>query len=133
MREKLPFAKIFAELHVYKRAYALSLVVHRASLGFPPMEQGRGIAEQMRRASKGVCANIAEGYGKSVFPAEWRRFLLMALGSCQEMQVWTQYAVDLEYLNREDGRFWWNEYTEISKMIQVLVQKTKMPLKKAAA
>ena len=49
--------------------------VHRASLDFPAIEQ-RALADQVRRASKSICANLAEGFGKqAASPAEFRRFL----------------------------------------------------------
>src|SRR5262249_31416655 len=60
--EKKPI-KSFEDLHVFQRAYTLSLAVHRASLAFPRVEQF-GLAEQVRRASKSICANLAEGFGK---------------------------------------------------------------------
>ena len=121
----MPFAKRFTELVVYQRAYRVSLEIHRLTLEFPKIEQFGGVADQMRRASKGVCACIAEGHGKNAFPAEWRRFLMMALGSCQEMLVWVQYAVDLKYLENTSGREMWVEYEEIAKMIQAVIKKSK--------
>ena len=50
----------FEDLDVFRRAYRVSLEVHRASLGFPRIEQS-ALADQLRRASKSICANIAEG------------------------------------------------------------------------
>ena len=74
----------FEDLEVFQRAYRLSLEVHRKSLGFPSIEQ-RVLADQLRRASKSICANIAEGYGRQKrSKAEWKRFLWMAIGSCDE-------------------------------------------------
>src|SRR5262249_38297613 len=54
--EKEPI-KSFEDLDVFQRAYALSLAVHRASLAFPRVERF-GLAEQVRRASKSICANL---------------------------------------------------------------------------
>jgi four helix bundle protein len=51
------------DLDVFRRAYALSLEVHRASLEFPRIEQF-ALADQIRRASKSICANLAEGFGR---------------------------------------------------------------------
>ena len=55
--------KSFEDLEVFQRAYRLSLEVHKLSLGFPSIEQ-QGLADQLRRASKSICANLAEGFGK---------------------------------------------------------------------
>ena len=50
------------KLTVFQRAYALSLELHRASLGWPRVEQQYGgVADQLRRASKAVCALLVEG------------------------------------------------------------------------
>src|ERR1700735_3060246 len=52
------------DLDVFKRAYALSIQLHRASLNFPKIEQYAGLADQLRRASKSVCGLIVEGGGR---------------------------------------------------------------------
>src|SRR5437588_190188 len=54
----------FEDLEVFRRAYRISLDLHRASLQFPKIEQFGGLADQMRRASKSICGNLAEGFGK---------------------------------------------------------------------
>ena len=89
----------FEELDVFKRAYKASLEVHRFSLTMPRIEQ-YSLADQLRRASKSICANLAEGFGKqSQSKAEFKRFILMAVGSADEMRVWIRYCFDLGYLD----------------------------------
>ena len=113
-------AKTFEELEVFRRADDVSLAVHRKSLEFPQMEQ-RGRADQIRRASKSICANVAEGFGKRRrSAAEFRRYLLMAIGSADEMQVWLSYCRDLEYLDRATSDMWRQEFREVAKMLQGL-------------
>ena len=108
------------DLAVFKRAYAVSLDVHRASLRFPQIEQ-YALADQIRRASKSVCANVAEGFGKqSHSVAEFQRYLSIAIGSSDEMRIWIRYCVDLGYIDSAVGEQWRNEYQEISKMLQGL-------------
>jgi four helix bundle protein len=88
MVARMTAPKSFEDLAVFKLAYRLSLEIHRASLDFPAIEQ-RALAEQIRRASKSICANLAEGFGKQVAsPPEFKRFLAMAIGSADEMRVW---------------------------------------------
>ena len=48
----------FEELDVFRRAYRVSLEVYRASLELPRIEQF-ALADQLRRASKSICANLA--------------------------------------------------------------------------
>ena len=85
----------FEDLEVFQRAYRLSLEIHRQSLTFPPIEQ-RVLADQTRRASKSICANVAGGYGRQKqSKAEFKRFLQLAIGSSDEMRGWARYALDL--------------------------------------
>ncbi len=122
--EQAPKVVSFEDLDVFKRAYRVSLDVHRASLVMPKIEQ-QALADQMRRASKSICSNIAEGYGRQKqSKAEFKRFLWMAIGSSDEMRVWARYALDLGYLDERTWRRWRDEYQIISKQLQVLAARS---------
>ena len=121
-RQGLPPASAFEDLEVFKRAYKASLAVHHKSLEFPAIEQ-RGLADQVRRASKSICANVAEGFARQgVQPADFRRFLIMAMGSADEMRVWLRYCLDLGYIDEVTWQTWRQEYHEIAKMLQGLIK-----------
>ena len=121
------FVSRVEELGVFQRAYRLSLEVHRASLDFPRIEQF-ALADQVRRASKSICANIAEGFGKQrQSRTEFHRFIVMAIGSADEMQVWTLYARDLGYIGAETAERWQGEYSEIARMLQGLSRRSSDP------
>ncbi len=114
----------FEDLEVFQRAYRISLDLHRASLQFPKIEQFGGLADQMRRASKSICGNLAEGFGKQrTSNFEFKRHLLMAIGSADEMQVWVRYCSDLEYIDQELCERWRDEYRQIARMLQSLASK----------
>ncbi len=114
----------FEDLAVFKRAYRVSLEVHRLSLIFPSIEQ-RALGDQIRRASKSICANIAEGFGKQrQSTAEFRRFLMMAMGSADEMRVWARYCLDLGYIEEGTWREWRDEYQEVARMLHGLIEKS---------
>ena len=111
------FVSRVEDLEVFRRAYRLSLDVHKASLDFPRIEQW-ALADQIRRASKSICANLAEGFGRQQQSRpEFRRFLIMAIGSADEMQVWALYCRDLGYLKAETAERWRVEYREIARML----------------
>ncbi len=112
----------FEDLEVFRRAYRLSLELHKASLTFPKHEQFE-LAQQLRRASKSVCANIAEGFAKQrASSAEFNRFLMIAVGSADEMRVWCRYCLDLGYISEATWISWREEYQEIARMLQGLRQ-----------
>ena len=115
----------FERLEVFQRAYRISLEVHRLSVALPSHEQ-QGLADQLRRASKSICANLAEGFGKQSYSgAEYRRFVQMAVGSANEMRVWLRYCVDLGYLDEQRWEGWRDEYLEIAKMLQGIAKAWK--------
>ena len=114
-------ASSFEDLEVFKRAYRLSLEIHRNSQDFPSSEQYE-LGQQVRRASKSICANIAEGFGKqSTSRVEFGRYLKIAMGSADEMRVWARYCLDLGYIDEPTWRRWRDEYQEIAKMLQGLL------------
>jgi four helix bundle protein len=83
----------FEELEVFQRAYKVSLEIHRFSQTMPKFEQF-DLASQIRRASKSICANVAEGFGKQSYSkAEFKRFIQMSIGSADEMRVWLRYCL----------------------------------------
>ena len=121
LTERKAKVESFEDLDVFQRAYRLSLEVHRASLKLPGIEQ-QALGDQIRRASKSICANVAEGYGRqNRSKAEFKRFLAMAIGSADEMRVWARYALDLGYLDEPAWRQWRDEYQTIARMLQSLV------------
>ena len=111
----------FEDLNVFRRAYEISLEVHQASLDFPQAEQF-ALANQIRRASKSICALVAEGSGRQRgSQSEFKRYLTMAMGSADEMRVWSMYCRDLGYVDKSTAERWQTEYLEIAKMLQGFV------------
>jgi len=90
-----------------------------------PAEERFGLISQIKRAATSIPLNIAEGYGKKQSVLEFKRFLLMALGSCNEMQVLLDLCLDLEFINQEKHARYHDEYDEIGKMLNAMLQKWK--------
>ncbi len=91
--------KRFEEMEVFKKAYKSSLELHAVSLQYPKVEQ-YALADQLRRSSKSICVNLAEGFGKQASKAEFKRYVQMAIGSADETRVWLRYSVDLGYIDQ---------------------------------
>src|SRR5205085_5692004 len=104
-----PGVSSFEDLEVFRRAYRISLDLHRASLQFPKLEQFGGLADQIRRAKQ---------RGSNL---EFKRYLLMAVGSADEMQVWLKYCSDLDYVDQKACGHWRDEYRQIARMLQGLL------------
>ena len=111
-------------LDVFRRAYVISLEVHQASLTFPKYEQYSGIADQLRRSSKSVCALLTEGGGRQQAGSdtEFRHYVRMALGSAEEARLWCKYAEDLGYVPEATAQVWRETYGEIGRMLNGLLK-----------
>ncbi len=111
-------------LVVFQRVFALSLEVHRASLTWPKIEQYGGVADQVRRASKSICALLVEGVGRQrASQGEFRRYLVMALGSADEARLWCAYAEQLGYADPTIVTQWRASFAEVARMLQGLIAK----------
>ncbi|NOY50626.1 MAG: four helix bundle protein [Chlorobi bacterium] len=73
----------YKDLEIYQEALKLSLTVHRLSLELPAFEKYEQ-GSQIRRSSKSIKDQIAEGYGRRKYKADFIKFLIYSQGSCDE-------------------------------------------------
>ena len=111
----------YKDLRIYQRSYELALEIHKTAAKFPVQER-RELGSQLRRAATSVPINIAEGYGRKRSPEDFKRFLVIALGSSNEVSVILDLVRDLEYLQKETHLRLAQEYAEIGKGINKLIQ-----------
>ena len=113
------------DMVVFRKAYEVALMVHKLSHSFPKSEQFE-LASQLRRSSKSICANLAEGRARQQgSSAEFRRFVLIALGSADESSLWCRFARDLGYLDNSTHDDLQQRFSEIARMLNGLAQKLK--------
>ncbi|MCL5428587.1 MAG: four helix bundle protein [Chloroflexi bacterium] len=86
----------FEDLQCYKLALDVMVNAHQLAVNLPPQEK-YDLAQQIRRASKGISANIAEGYGRFHF-LDSLRFYSMARGSLNETRNHVITAKVLGYI-----------------------------------
>ena len=112
------------ELDVYRRAFDLAMKVFQHSKKFPKDER-YSLTDQIRRSSRSVCANIAEAWRKRRYEAAFVSKLSDSEAEAGEAQVWLQFAVECEYLDRETARQLYSEYDEVLAMIVHMINHTK--------
>jgi len=79
------------------------------------------LRDQIRRASVSIMANIAEGFGRHS-DKEFANFLNIAHASAYEVQSHLYVALDLEYINQETFKAFYDLLNEISRMIYAFAQ-----------
>ena len=109
----------YEDIKAYERSYKAALDMYRIVRKYPK-EEMFGLTSQIKRASTSIPLNIAEGYGKRKSIDEFKRFLLMAIGSCDEMKVLLNLSKDLSYISEQEYEEYSQEYNEIGKMLMVL-------------
>lgn len=100
------------DLLVYQKAFDVSMEIFRLSKNFPKDEK-YSLTDQIRRSSRAVCANLAEAWRKRRYPAHFASKISDAEAEAAETQVWIEFAVACEYLEREPSRVLYKRYDEI--------------------
>jgi len=73
----------YKDLEIYQLSFKLAVKVHHLTMTLPKhelYEQG----SQLRRSAQSIKDNIAEGFGRRRYKAEYIRFLIFAHASCDE-------------------------------------------------
>ena len=107
------------DLDVFRESYAAALDVSRLVKRFPPFEQYE-LASQLRRAARSIPANIVEGWGKRASTPEFKRFLQIPIGSCDETRMWLDMSKDEGYINEKDCQEIKERYNRIGAMLSSL-------------
>jgi len=93
-------AKNFRETRVYKLAFEMAMEIFEISKTFPK-EETYALTDQIRRASRSVCANIAEAYGKKRYPTHFISKTSDADTENSETGVWLEFSVACKYISQE--------------------------------
>ena len=100
------------DLEVYQKALQSAMIIFEASKAFP-REETYSLTDQIRRSSRSVCANMAEGWRKRRYEKAFISKLADAEGEAAETQVWLTFAVKCGYLEREPANELYQRYREI--------------------
>jgi four helix bundle protein len=104
--------KTHRDLDVYQRAFDAAMEIFELSRGFPK-EETYSLTDQIRRSSRSICANIAEGWRKRRYPASFQSKLSDSDAEAGETQVWIEFAVKCGYLPRDRGAKLYRTYDGI--------------------
>jgi four helix bundle protein len=91
----------FKDLIAYKKAFEMSRMVFVLSKRFPK-EETYSLTDQIRRSSRSVTAQMAEGYRKRRYPLSFIAKMVDSDGENAETQVWLDHAVACEYVTGKD-------------------------------
>ena len=110
-----------SKLEVFNKAHELTIQVYQATKSFP-REEIYSLTSQLRRAAMSIPSNIAEGRARGS-KADYRRFLIIARGSLEEVRYQLLLSKDLDYITIDRYQQLKNRVEEISKMLNALIKK----------
>jgi len=100
------------DLEVYRKAFEAATRIFELSKGFPK-EETYSLTDQIRRASRSVCSNLAEAWRKRRHQAAFVSKLSDAETEAAETQVWLQFAVKCGYVSPDEGRTLYSTYDDV--------------------
>jgi four helix bundle protein len=109
------------DLKVYQLAYRLAMEIFYLSKAFPP-EERYSLTDQIRRSSRSVAANIAEGFRKRRYPNMLISKLTDSDAEATETQVWLDFAHDCGYMSKENYDRLTLGYEEVGKMLSGMMK-----------
>ena len=109
------------DLIVWQKAYNLTLDIYKSTSRFPTDEK-YGLTSQLRRATVSIPSNIAEGKGRGS-NKDFKRFLMIARGSLEEVRTQLLLSKDLGYLESKIHEDYDARLVEIRKMLNGLINK----------
>lgn len=111
----------YQDLEVYQESYSLAIALYKQVNNLP--NEAYELVKQTKRSAMSISLNIAEGFGKKESTAEFKRYLRMAIGSANEIEVLLEMLKDLGYFDQATYKGYIEPYQVLGKRLNVLLQR----------
>jgi four helix bundle protein len=106
----------FRDLQVYRRAFAAAMRIYVLTKGFP-LEEKFALVDQIRRASRSVCSNLAEGWRKRRYLAVFKNKVTDSMQEASETQCWLEFSLACSCIDETVFNELDDEYEQIIGML----------------
>jgi four helix bundle protein len=110
------------ELNVYKLAFASAMEIFKMTKSFPT-EEKYSLTDQVRRSSRSVCTNLAEGWHKRRYIAAFINKLTDAIQESSETQTWLEFSLACGYIDKNCFDQLFEKYEHIIAQLLTMEQK----------
>ena len=122
--------KTHRDLDVYQMAFEAAMRIFELTKSFPK-EETYSLTDQIRRASRSVCSNIADGWRKRRYEAAFVSKLNDAEAEAAETQIWLEFSVRCNYLDAAVGRELYTTYDNIlGKLVNMIMHPEQWIIKR---
>lgn len=111
----------YKDLTAYKKAFKLAMEIFEVSKRFN-LEERFALTSQIRRSSRSVCSNIAEGYRKRIYKAHFVSKATDADMENSETMVWIDFALECKYISPDEHSKWKTEIEAIGKLLNHMIK-----------
>jgi four helix bundle protein len=108
--------KHFRDLEVYRRAFEAAMKIFQLTKDFPP-EEKYSMVDQIRRASRSVCSNLAEAWRKRRYIAVFKNKITDSMQEASETQCWLEFSLACQYIDKGTFDVLDDEYEQIIAML----------------
>ena len=91
--------KHFRDLEVYQTAFNTAMRILEITKNFPN-EEKFSLTDQIRRSSRSVCSNLAEGWRKRRYKAVFCNNLTDSMQEASETQTWLEFSFTCKYMDK---------------------------------
>ena len=110
------------DLEVYKLAFDSAMEIYEISKGFPA-EEKYSLTDQVRRASRSICANLAEGWRKRRYKAVFVNKISDSSQEAAETQTWLEFVLACKYIDKKAFDKFHEKYEHIFAMLITMERK----------
>lgn len=111
------------ELDVYKLAFNCAMEIYQISKSFP-QEEKYSLTDQIRRSSRSICSNLAEGWRKRKYKAVFVNKLTDAMQEAAETQTWLDFCFACNYIDMGLFEKLDSEYDKVLAMLNSMEMKS---------
>ena len=111
----------YRSLKVWSLGHELTLDIYKLTETFPKSEIF-AMTSQIRRAAYSIPSNIVEGKSRDT-DKEFRRFLIIARASVDELSYFLLLAKDLGYVENEQYEIYLDKCSHVASMLNNIIKK----------
>ena len=104
------------DLKVFQLSFEAGMEIFKITKSFPK-EEIYSLINQIRRSSRSVSGNIAEAFRKRKYPKSFVAKLSDSEGESAETQVWLDYALECQYIDKKAHEVLNDKYDHIIGML----------------
>lgn len=112
--------KGFKDLLAYQKSFELAMEIFHLSKNFPA-EEKYSLTDQIRRASRSVCSNLAESYRKRQYEAHFISKVSDADMENSETQVWMDFSHECNYISKETHNKLIEKSEEVGRLLNHMI------------